>query len=120
MTVHTSAAREMEDRSERNLAPRNLGKALDARSETAKEWSEGKLREAIEGILGEWKEFVQVRVRRGEEGPRVVWSFRDRVTREAARQDGKCALLCADPRLSAAEVVAQYLGKDFVEKAFRT
>ena len=120
VTVYTSAARAMEDRSERNLALANLGKALNALSEKGKAWSEGKLHEAIEGVLGEWKEFVQVRVRRSGEGPRVAWSYRDRVIREAARQDGKYALLCTDPRLSAVEVVAQYLGKDFVEKAFRT
>ncbi|EQD74944.1 transposase [mine drainage metagenome] len=40
--------------------------------------------------------------------------------KEAARQDGKYVLLCTDPRLSAREVVEQYLGKDFVEKVFRT
>ena len=33
---------------------------------------------------------------------------------------GMYALLCTDSRLSAPEVVEQYLGKDFVEKAFRT
>lgn len=120
VTVYTSAARAMEDRSERNLALSNIGKALDALSEKGKEWTERKLHEAIVEVLGEWKEFVQVRVRRGREGPRVVWSYRDRAIREAARQDGKYALLCTDPRLSALDVVEQYLGKDFVEKAFRT
>lgn len=38
----------------------------------------------------------------------------------AARQDGKYVRLCTGPRLSAREVVEEYLGKDFVEKAFRT
>ena len=46
--------------------------------------------------------------------------FRERAVREPRRQDGKYALLCTDPRLSAVEVVEAYLGKDFVEKAFRT
>ena len=71
-------------------------------------------------MIGEWKEFVQVRVRRGEAAPRVAWAYRDRVVKAAARQDGKYLLLCTDPHLSAKEVVDQYLGKDFVEKAFRT
>ena len=120
VTVYTSATRAAEDRGERNLALSNIGKALDTLAEKGKEWSEAKLHAAIREVLGEWAEFVQVRVRRNGAGPRVAWSYRDRVIHEAARQDGKYVLLCTDPRLSAREVVEQYLGKDFVEKAFRT
>ena len=96
------------------------GKALTVLSEKGKTWSEGKLHAAIEEVVGEWSESVKVRVRRGGATPRIGWSFRDRAVRVAARRDGKYVLLCTDPRLSAAEVVEQYLGKDFVEKAFRT
>ena len=52
--------------------------------------------------------------------PRVAGEYRDREVKRAARRDGKYALLCADERLSAREVVRAYLGKDFVEKCFRT
>ena len=120
VVVYTNAERAMDDRGERNRALSHIATALTALSEKGKDWSEGKLHAAIGEVLGEWKEFVQVRVRRGGEGPRVVWAYRDRVVKDAARQDGKYALLCTDPRLSAREVVEQYLGKDFVEKAFRT
>ncbi|MGI0128695.1 MAG: IS1634 family transposase [Thermoplasmata archaeon] len=120
VTVYTNAARATDDRSERNRALSAIGLALTALAEKGKEWSEGKLHAAIAEILGEWKEFVQVRVRRGGATPRVAWAYRDRVVKEAARQDGKYALLCTDSRLPAREVVEQYLGKDFVEKAFRT
>jgi hypothetical protein len=120
VVVYTNAEHAMDDRTERNQALATLGKALTTLLEKGKDWSEGKLHAAIDKILGEWKEFVQVRVRRGDVTPRVAWSYRDRVVKAAARQDGKYVLLCTDPRLSAREVVEVYLGKGFVEKAFRT
>jgi len=67
--VYTNAARATEDRPERNRALSAIGIALTALSEKGKEWSEGKLHAAISKVLGEWKEFVQVRARRGGEGP---------------------------------------------------
>lgn len=120
VVLYTNAEHAMDDRVERDRALSQIGKALDTLSERGKDWAEGKLHEAIEGVLGEWAEFVNVRVRRGGVAPRVAWSFRDRAVRAAARRDGKYVLLCTDPALTAAEVVEQYLGKDFVEKAFRT
>jgi len=85
-----------------------------------KTWSEGKLHAAIEEVVGGWAEFVKVRVRRSGATPRIGWSLQDRAVRAAARRDGKYVRLCTDPRLSAAGVLEQYLGKDFVEKALRT
>ncbi len=120
VVVYTNAEHAMDDRTERNRALSDIGTALTTLSEKGKDWSEGKLHVAIEEVLGEWKDYVQVRVRRGGATPRVAWSYRDRVMKAAARRDGKYVLLCTDPRLSAREVVEQYLGKDFVEKAFRT
>ncbi|NNN17104.1 MAG: hypothetical protein HKL79_01900 [Thermoplasmata archaeon] len=120
VVLYTNAEHAMDDRVERDQALATIGKALTTLSEKGKTWAEGKLHAAIEEVIGEWAEFVKVRVRRGGATPRIGWSFRDRAIRRAARRDGKYVLLCTDPRLSAAEVVEQYLGKDFVEKAFRT
>jgi transposase len=120
VVLYTNAEHAMDDRVERDQALATIGKALTMLSEKGKTWAEGKLHAAIEEVIGEWAEFVKVRVRRGGATPRIGWSFRDRAIRRAARRDGKYVLLCTEARLSAAEVVEQYLGKDFVEKAFRT
>lgn len=120
VVVYTNAVRATDDRSERNRALSEIGTALNTLSVKGKEWSEKKLHEAIKGVVGEWGEYVEVRVRRGEVAPRIAWTYRDRAVKAAARRDGKYVLLCTDPNLSAREVVEQYLGKDFVEKAFRT
>ncbi|MGI0071287.1 MAG: IS1634 family transposase [Thermoplasmata archaeon] len=120
VVVYTNADHALDDRNERNQALSTIDKALTTLAKKGKDWAEKKLHEAIEGILGEWTEFVQVRVRRGGAEPRIAWSFREQAVKEAARRDGKYVLLCTEARLTAPEVVEQYLGKDFVEKAFRT
>ena len=120
VVVYTNAEHAMDDRVERSRALSEIGKALTTLSEHGKDWPEGKLHAAIEEVVSTWKEYVEVRVRRGGARPRVEWAERAPAHKAAARQAGKYVLLCTDPRLLAREVVEEYLGKDFVEKAFRT
>ncbi|MGI0054154.1 MAG: IS1634 family transposase [Thermoplasmata archaeon] len=120
VVVYTNADKAVADRIERNEALSRIGGALTTLGTKGSEWSEAKLHAAIREVVGDWGEFLTVRVQRGGKSPRVAWEYRDREVDRAARQDGKYALLCTDERLSAREVVGAYLGKDFVEKCFRT
>jgi len=120
VVVYTNADKAVADRIERNEALSNIGEALTALATKGAEWSEAKLHAAIREVVGDWGEFLSVRVQRGGKTPRILWEYRDREVKRAARQDGKYALLCTDEGLSAREVVRAYLGKDFVEKCFRT
>ena len=120
VVIYTNADKAVVDRVERNEALSRIGEALTTLATKGAEWSEAKLHAAISEVVGDWKEFVSVRVKRGGATPRVAWEYRDREVKRAARQDGKYALVCTDERLSAREVVRSYLGKDFVEKCFRT
>lgn len=120
VVVYTNADKAVADRIERNEALSRIGEALTTLATKGAEWSEAKLHKAIREVVGDWEEFLTVRVQRGGRSPRVIWEYRDREVKRAARQDGKYALLCTDERLSAREVVRAYLGKDFVEKCFRT
>ncbi len=120
VVVYTNADKAVADRVERNEALSRIGEALTTLATKGAGWSEAKLHASIQEVAGDWKEFLHVRVKRGGATPRVEWEYRDREVKRAARQDGKYALLCTDERLSAREVVRSYLGKDFVEKCFRT
>ena len=120
VVVYANAEKAQREREGRNEALARIGAALSELAEKRAEWREAKLHEAIRDTVGDWAEFVEVRVRRRGKGPRVTWRLRQQALRAAERQDGKYLLLCTDGRLPAAEVVRQYLGKDFVEKCFRT
>lgn len=82
--------------------------------------NESELHAAIKGIIGDWRHYVKVRVRRNGKGPRIVWSYLNRRLKTATRTDGKYLLLCTDDSLSAKEIVKKYFGKDLAEKVFRT
>jgi transposase len=120
VVVYTNSEKAVADRLERNEALSRIGEALTVLSTKGAKWSEAKLHGEIHEIVGDWGEFLHVRVKRGGTIPRVEWEYRDREVKRAAGRDGKYGLLCTDPRLSAGEVVREYLGKDFVEKCFRT
>lgn len=120
VVVYTNSEKAVADRLERNEALSRIGEALTVLSTKGAKWSEAKLHGEIHEIVGDWGEFLHVRVKRGGTIPRVEREYRDREVKRAAGRDGKYGLLCTDPRLSARDVVREYLGKDFVEKCFRT
>ena len=120
VVVYANGERAQRDREERNRELSEIGRALTTLSEKGAEWPEGRLHSAIEEVVGSWTEFLDIRVKRGGVRPRIAWRFRERAVNELAKQDGKYVLICTDEQMSAAEVVEAYLGKDFVEKVFRT
>lgn len=120
VVVYTNAERAQRDEEERNRELSAIGEALTALSEKGKDWGEARLHAAIGEVVGSWKDLVEVRVQRGGKEPRIVWEYRERALKVAAGKDGKYVLFCTDGKLSAKEVVEEYLGKDFVEKVFRT
>ncbi len=83
------------------------------------EWKEAKLHARIAEIVGGWRSYVEVRVSRKGEGPRVGYRLKQQAVREAEQQDGKWVLLATDPEMTVKEVVEAYLEKDFIEKVFR-
>jgi len=88
----------------------------------SKPWSgtEKELREKAKEIVKGVGRYVRVRVKRTGDRPVLTWSIRSRELRKAEDLDGRFAVLCTDPSLSAREVVDSYLEKDFIEKVFRT
>ncbi len=120
VVVYTNAEKAQREREERNEALARILEALEKLGEKGQGWTEARLHETIRGTIGDWKEFVEVRVRRKGKGPRVVGHLKQHALRAAERGDGKYLLLTTDGHLSASSAVKEYLGKDFVEKFFRT
>jgi len=70
--IYTNADKAVANRVERNEALSRIGEALTTLATKGAEWSEEKLHAAISEVVGDWKEFVQVRVKRGGAPPRVA------------------------------------------------
>ena len=83
------------------------------------EWDEAKIHAEISHILGEWGPYMDVRINR-KGGKRIEWRYHSHAINASETLDGRSAILCTDPSLTAEEIVNMYLEKDFVEKVFRT
>jgi len=117
--VYTNRERRVKEADARNEALAIIGRELDELSETGKDWSEKRLHSKIQSILNSRSNFINARVSRKKEGPRVVWSYKKQELSLAERSDGKWLILSTDETLDAHEAVNVYLEKDFIEKVFR-
>ena len=120
LTIYTNRERGVRDGNSRNEALVSIEEALIELNETGSAWTEKKLHGEIGKIVGDFKRFITVRVRRKGDGPRISWEFKEREIKDAEKADGKYLLLGTDESLSAKEIVNAYLEKDFIEKVFRS
>ncbi|MCL5785167.1 MAG: hypothetical protein M1151_00670 [Candidatus Thermoplasmatota archaeon] len=119
MTVYLSPLKALNEREDRNSELARIGKELDDLSGRCTDWDEPRIRAEISKIEGEWKPYMEIRISRNG-GRRIQWRYHSHAILASARLDGKSAILCTDPSMSAREIVNQYLEKDFAEKVFRT
>jgi len=103
-----------------NLSLAEIPEQLDVLNKIGRDWTEKKLHEEIDKIVGTWKDCIEVHVKRKEEGSRVEWRYKTREIASGERAYGKYILLSTDASLSAREIVRAYFEKDFIEKVFRT
>jgi transposase len=119
LVVYTNRERGVKEADTRNEALAIVGRELDDLSEEGMNWSEKRLHSQIKSILNSWSTFIDARVSRKKEGPRIVWSYKKQELRLAECIDGKWLILSTDETLNASEAVNVYLEKDFIEKVFR-
>jgi transposase len=119
VVVYTNRERGIKDADARNEALAVIGKELDELCGKEKDKSEKRLHSKIKSILNSWSNFIDARVSRKKEGPRIVWSYKKQELKLAERTDGKWLILSTDETRDANEAVNEYLEKDFIEKVFR-
>ena len=122
LTVYVNPLKALNEREDRNSELARIGKELDSLSGRCMDWDESKIHAEISRIIGEWERYIDVKINRKSmnEGKRIEWKYRSHAINASEKLDGKSAILCTDPSLSAEEIVNMYLEKDFVEKVFRT
>ena len=119
IAVYVNPLKALNESDERNSELAGIGRRLDNLSGRCMEWNESSIHDEMSRIMGEWRPYFHIRIkRRGEK--RIEWRYHRHLILESERLDGRSAILCTDPSLTAAEIVNMYLEKDFVEKVFRT
>ncbi|MFZ2070528.1 MAG: hypothetical protein WAV32_02775 [Halobacteriota archaeon] len=115
LVVYTNRERGVKEADTRNEALAIVGRELDELSEKGLDWSEKRLHSQIKSILNSWSHFIDARVSRKKEDPRIVWSYKKQELKLAECIDGKWLILSTDETLNASEAVNVYLEKDFIE-----
>jgi len=120
VVVYANRQRRVRDGDSRNDALASIEEALQALAENCSKMKENEIRKEAKKIIGDFKDFIDFRIKRKGNGPRLIWKFKKKEIRKAEKLDGLWLLLSTDPSLSAKEVVNLYVEKDFIEKVFRT
>ena len=119
IAVYVNPLKALNESDERNSELIEIAEKLDDLSKRCMDWNESAIHAEITRITQEWKRYFDVRIKRTGE-KRIEWRYRKHLILESERLDGRSAILCTDPDLSASDMVNMYLEKDFVEKVFRT
>ncbi|WP_393972170.1 IS1634 family transposase [Oxyplasma meridianum] len=119
IAVYLNAQKRLNESDERNTELARIGRELDDLSRKPGDMDEQSIHRQMEKIVGSYSQYIEARVsRKGEH--KISWRYRRHAILASERLDGKSAILCTDPSLKADEIVNLYLGKDYVEKVFRT
>lgn len=107
-------------RGKRNETLMDIKERLEALSLEKGNWSEGKLRKEALKIVGSNTNIIKPRIKRKGVQPRIEIQLLKRSVKDQESTDGRYAILYTDPSLNPRQVVEEYHGKDFIEKAFRS
>lgn len=106
------------ERGERYETLLDIKERLGKLSEDKWNWPERKMHKEMAKIVGNNTDLVQTRVKRKGVTPRIDVHMRKHALRNLELQEGRYAILHTDPTLSPKQVIEEYHGKDFIEKAF--
>ncbi len=118
--VYVNLAKRTEFIDARNEALGEIGHDLDNLKEENVQLSESKLKSKVDEIIGNYAEFFKIDLIKTGKEHSMNWAYNDEAIEKAVSLDGKYLLYSTDTSLKASDVVNEYVGKDFVEKSFRT
>lgn len=118
--VYVNLAKRTDIIDARNELLVEIGYFLDNLMEGCEGLSESKIKTKIEEIVGDYAEFFKIDLIKGGTEFSLIWAYNDEAIEKAVSLDGKYLLYSTDTTMKASDVVNEYVGKDFVEKSFRT
>ena len=119
VVIYKNLQRSSRDLTRRNETLRSLVGDLDKVKHELQDFTDEEIYRKIEEMAGTCFPFLLITITRNCGKASISLSFDEKALEDAQEMDGKWLLYATDSSLSAAEVVTQYLEKDFVEKVFR-
>lgn len=104
----------------RNELLTDIGDELNLLRGNPDQKNETDMKTKISEIIGEQAKFFKIEISKVDSRLCMNWDFEDVAIDMAGSFDGKHLLYSTDTSLNAIDVVKEYLGKDFIEKMFKT
>jgi len=119
ITVYSNMNAGIRDTEERNDALNSLSKKIDIILKNTEKCNEKQLNKLLKTQLKSNFKFFRFTFETQNSHITGKWEFNEEEIIKAQMADGKYAILSSNDNLSAKEVVAEYFGKDFIEKRFQ-
>ena len=104
----------------RNKNLKDIGDDLDLLTNDLDGLDERAVKGKISEVVGNYREFIKFEISQIDDNCSLNWEFDFQAIDTAAAYDGKYLLYSTDTSVNAPDIVMEYVGKDFVEKAFET
>ncbi len=118
--VYVNLSKQLTLNNARNNCLKELGDDLELLTKNLGGLDDRAIKGEISEIVGNYKDFFKFEINSIGSEFSLSWEYDYQAIESAATFDGKYLLYSTDTSLSATEVVMEYHGKDFVEKAFET
>ena len=119
VVIYKNLQRASRDLIRRNETLRSFAEDFDKAKHELQDLTDEEIYKKIEELASTCYPFLSITITRNLGKASISVSFDETALEDAQAMDGKWLLYATDSSLSAAEVVTQYLEKDFVEKVFR-
>jgi len=104
----------------RNKFLKDIGDDLDLLTNDLGGLDEKKINGKISEVVGNYREFFKFEISPIGKNYSLKWEYDFQAIDTAAAFDGKYLLYSTDTSVKATDIVMEYIGKDFIEKAFET
>ena len=78
------------------------------------------MEDKVAEIIGEYSDFFIIHITRTEGLYSLDWNYNEESINNAIASDGKYLLYSTDTSVKVSDIVKEYIGKDFIEKSFKT
>lgn len=104
----------------RNELLATIGEDLDLLKMRSKGSKPKEIEKEVAEIIGQYSEYFSIQARKSGDENAFDWKFNEETINNAVAFDGKYMLYSTDTSMKVSDVVKEYVGKDFIEKSFKT
>ena len=118
--VYINMVKRMNMIDSRNELLTSIGEDLNQLKDGLTKLKNKDMEDKVAEIIGEYSDFFIIHITRTEGLYSLDWNYNEESINNAIASDGKYLLYSTDTSVKVSDIVKEYIGKDFIEKSFKT